>query len=219
MGMVTVHRVTAATDSLLDPDASAWQGVAGERIELDTTPLVLQPSDYVQVKWKTLDYGQAPRLDVSAVHNREAVFFRLHWEDPTDDSKLDDTANFPDQAGVMLPIADDAPISEMGLPDKPVNMWLWRADLETPLYVTATGRGTSMRHHESPLLGKGVHREGAWSVVVARPFNVALESQYVVPLAPGLTHKCTFAVWQGSNKERGGLKAYGPIWQPLEVES
>jgi DMSO reductase family type II enzyme heme b subunit len=127
-------------------------------------------------------------------------------------------ANFPDQAGVMLPITEDAPISEMGLPDKPVNMWLWRADLETPLYVTATVRGTTTRH-ESPLLGKGAYRDGAWSVVVARPFNVGLAAQYVVPLAPGMQHKCTFAVWQGSNKERGGLKAYGPVWQPLEVEA
>jgi DMSO reductase family type II enzyme heme b subunit len=97
-------------------------------------------------------------------------------------------------------------------------MWLWRADIETPHYVTATGRGTTKRH-ESPLQGKGVYREGAWSVVLARPFNVGLEVQYVVPLAPGMTHKCTFAVWQGSNKERGGLKAHGPTWQPLEVEA
>jgi len=217
--MVRARSITADTTTLLEPHADAWGAIGDERIELDMVPLVLQPSEYVQVKWKTLPYGQIPHVLVRAAHNREALFFRLRWHDPTHDLFIDDAANFPDQAGVMLPIGEDAPISEMGLPDQPVNMWLWRADMDTPLYVTATGRGTSMRHHESPLLGSAVHEDGGWTVVIARPFNVPLASQYVVPLAPGMSHKCTFAVWQGSNKERGGLKAHGPIWQPLEVES
>jgi len=217
--MVTARRVSADTQTLLDPNADAWRSIGSERVELDATPIVLQPSEYIQVKWKDTPYGETAAVSVSAAHNREAIFFRLSWDDATDDSRPNDMANFPDQAAVMLPITDDAPISEMGLPDKPVNMWLWRGDLETPLYVTATGRGTTVRHPESPLLGKAAYGEGGWSVVIARPFNVGLAAQYVVPLAPGMQHKCTFAVWQGSNKERAGLKAYGPVWQPLEVES
>jgi DMSO reductase family type II enzyme heme b subunit len=217
--MVTARRVSVATDALLDPGDAAWRGMAAETIELDATPLVLQPSDYIQVKWKDTAYGETPQLRVSAAHNREAIFFRLEWGDATDDSRPNDMSDFPDQAGVMLPITDDAPISEMGLPDKPVNMWLWRADLETPLYVTATGRGTTVRHPDSPLLARASHDGGSWSLVIARPFNVGIAAQHVVPLAPGVQHKCTFAVWQGSNQERGGLKAYGPVWHPLEVES
>jgi hypothetical protein len=27
-----------------------------------------------------------------------------------------------------------------------------------------------------------------------------------------------FAVWQGGNQERGGLKAVSPDWEPLEIE-
>ena len=81
-------------------------------------------------------------------------------------------ADFPDQAGVMLPIKDDAVIEQMGDAAKPVNMWLWRADVETPFYVTAAGRGTTTRHADSPLSGRGAWRDGAWAVVVSRPFNV-----------------------------------------------
>jgi len=217
--MVTARRLTAATDRLLDPAADEWNGLTEERIELDATPLVLQPSEYIQVKWKDHPHGLLDSVQVAAAHNRDAIFFRLRWDDPTDDSHPNDMANFPDQAGVMLPIADDAPISEMGLPDKPVNMWLWRADLDVPFYVTATGRGTSVRHPDSPLLGKGIYANAQWTVVISRPFNVSLPAQHIVPLAPGMTHKCTFAVWQGSNKERAGLKAHGPVWQPLEVEA
>ncbi len=216
--MVTAVRVSASDDALLDPEGSGWSGVAVERIDLDPTPIVLQPSEYVQNKWKPLGHGNTPEMRVAAAHNGTAIFFRLEWEDGTDNSRPNDMADFPDQAGVMMPIKDDAPISEMGLPDKPVNMWLWRADLEAPLYVTATGRGTSVRQKETPLAGRGVWREGVWRVVVSRPFNVSLPAGVVVPLAPGVSHKCTFAVWQGSEKERAGLKAYQPVWQPLEVE-
>jgi DMSO reductase family type II enzyme heme b subunit len=216
--MVRAVRVAATDEALLDPDGSGWRGVETARIDLDPTPIVLQPSEYVQNKWKPLGHGELPEVRVSAAHNGTAIFFRLEWEDETDDGRPGDMANFPDQAGVMLPIKDDAPISEMGLPDKPVNMWLWRGDMETPFYVTATGRGTSVRQKDSPLSGRGAWREGVWRVVVSRPFKVSLPAGIIVPLAPGVTHKCTFAVWQGAAKERGGLKAYHPTWEPLEVE-
>lgn len=216
--MVTVKRVTAAGDALLDPESELWRTVPEEAIALEPTPLVLQPSEYVQVKWATLRHGATPQARVRAAHNGDLICFRLEWDDPVDDSRPDDTGNFPDQAGVMLPIGDDAPISEMGLPGQPVNMWLWRADLETPLYVTATGRGTATRHPASPLKGRGVWRAGVWRAVIARPFAIDLPPEIVVPLSPGARHKCTFAVWRGSDKERAGLKAYQPLWQPLEVE-
>lgn len=216
--MVTAKRVTVAQDALLDPENPVWDSVPEENVALQPTPLVLQPSEYVQVKWATLRHGVIPEVRVRAAHNGDLLCFRLEWDDPTDDSRPNDTANFPDQAGVMLPIGADAPIAEMGLPGQPVNMWLWRADVPTPFYVTATGRGTTTRHRDSPLRGTGVWRGGVWRVTIARPFALSLPAEIVVPLSPGAQHKCTFAVWQGSNKERAGLKAYQPLWQPLEIE-
>ncbi len=213
-----VAKVTASSESLLDPEGAAWRSAAEEIVQLDPTPLVLQPSEYIQVKWADLKHGETPEVRVRALHNGEDIFFRLEWDDATDDSKPGTMSDFPDQAGVMFPIKDDAPISEMGLPDQPVNMWLWRADIETPRYVTATGRGQATRHAESPLKGRGLWRNGVWSVVIGRPFSVDLPADVVAPLAPGATHKCTFAVWQGSAKERAGLKAHGPLWQELEIE-
>jgi complex iron-sulfur molybdoenzyme family reductase subunit gamma len=217
--MVKAVQIWVSGDQLLDPEGDLWRGIAKERIALQATPPILQPSEYVQNKWTSLPYGQTPEVRVAAAHNGKAIFFRLEWDDAVDDSHPNDMANFPDQCGVMLPIKDDAPIAEMGMPATPVNMWLWRADLETPHYVTAEGRGTTTRHPDAPLTGKGVWRNGVWQVVLSRPFNVSLPAAFVVPLAPGLKHKCTFAVWQGSNKERAGLKAYQPLWQPLEIEA
>jgi steroid C-25 hydroxylase gamma subunit len=216
--MVKAARRSESVDALLDPDAAAWRSLGTERVQLLPTPLALQPSEYVQNKWAALHHGATSEVRVAAAHNGQAICFRLEWDDAIDDSHPTDMADFPDQAGVMLPLKDDAVIEQMGDASKPVNMWLWRADLETPFYVTAMGRGTTTRHADSPLSGRGAWRDGAWTVVVSRPFNVSLPAALVVPLAPGMTHKCTFAIWQGSNKERGGLKAYGPVWQPLEIE-
>jgi DMSO reductase family type II enzyme heme b subunit len=40
-----------------------------------------------------------------------------------------------------------------------------------------------------------------------------------VNLGPGDTGKVAFAVWQGANQERGGLKATSLDWEPLEIEA
>jgi len=211
-------RVDAELQDLLDADAAVWRRVPQERIELQKTILALQPSEYVQTKWATAGYGVTPEVRVAAAHNGSDICFRLEWNDSTDDGQPDDMSEFPDQAAVMMPIKEDAPIAEMGMPDQPVNMWLWRGDADPPLYVTASGRGTTVRHKESPLAGRGSWRDGVWRVVIARPFNVSLPAGAVVPLAPGVSHKCTFAVWEGSRQERGGLKAFQQLWQPLEIE-
>lgn len=217
--MVKAARVSASGDVLLDPEGDTWRSLATERIQLMATPLVLQSSEYVQNKWAALHHGATSEVRVAAAHNGQALFFRLEWDDAIDDSHPTDMADFPDQAGVMLPLKDTAVIEQMGDTANPVNMWLWRADIETPHYVTATGRGTSKRYAESPLSGRGRWRDGAWAVVISRPFNVSLPAAVVVPLAPGMKHQCTFAVWQGSNKERAGLKSYGALWQTLEIEA
>jgi DMSO reductase family type II enzyme heme b subunit len=216
--MVSVARVSDSSETLIDADAGAWRGLGTQKVALMATPLVLQPSEYVQNKWATLHHGATSEVRVAAAHNGQAIFFRLEWDDAVDDSHPTDMADFPDQAGVMLPLKDTAVIEQMGDEANPVNMWLWRADVDTPYYVTAAGKGWATRQADSPLSGRGRWRDGVWAVVISRPFNVNLPAAVVVPLAPGMKHQCTFAVWQGSNKERAGLKSYGAVWQPLEIE-
>jgi DMSO reductase family type II enzyme heme b subunit len=216
--MVTAVQIWTSNETLLDPENALWLGMAKQRVTLLASPIVSQPSEYIQNKWASKTWGGTPEVRVAAAHNGKSIFFRIEWDDPVDDSHPTDMADFPDQCAVMLPLKDDALIAEMGAPALPVNMWQWRADIPVPHYVTAEGRGTTTYYADSPLSGKGVWRDGVWQVVISRPFNVNLPAALVVPMAPGLKHKCTFAVWQGSNKERGGLKAYQPLWQPLEIE-
>ena len=183
---------------------------------LEPTPVGSQPSEYAVRAWKDRPYGLTSRLRVAAAHNGEALFFHLSWQDDTRDDAIADTDRFTDAAAVLFPVRLDAPLQAMGSPEQPVNAWYWRPDLESPLSVTATGLGTTVRDTNGSLAAAAAYGEGGWQVVISRPF--AVEGDAAVPLRRGITRKVAFAVWQGSNQERAGIKAVTLEWQPLEIE-
>ena len=74
-----------------------------------------------------------------------------------------------------------------------------------------------MRHPDGFLEAGAQYADGEWAVVIARP--LAVRGDAAVPLAPGQKGKVGFAVWQGSDRERAGLKAVTLDWQPLEIEA
>jgi DMSO reductase family type II enzyme heme b subunit len=167
--------------------------------------------------WKERPYGLAGQLLVTAAHNGDVLAFRLTWEDATRDDKIPDTDRFTDAAGVLFPLRSDAPISTMGDPDRAVNAWYWRSDIEEPLSVTATGLGTSVRNSNGSVAAQGAYRRGRWQIVISRPFGARGDGE--VALRPGQTAKVGFAVWQGSNQERAGIKSATLEWQHLEIEA
>ncbi len=183
---------------------------------LEPAPWASQPSMYVLNAWKERPYGLTSQVRVAAAHNGEALFFRLSWQDETKDDSMGDTDRFTDAAAVLIPIRRDAPLQAMGSPEQPVNAWYWRPDLESPLSVTASGLGTTVRHQNASLTASASYGRGGWQVVISRPF--AVEGDAVVPLHRGMTTKVAFAVWQGSNQDRAGVKAATLEWQPLEIE-
>ncbi len=215
--MVTAVRVSAPTDSLLDPEAAQWRGLSEEPLALTPTPLLAQPSAYVVAAWTERPYGLVKEVRVRAAHNGEALLFRLAWADETRDAGISDADRFPDAAAVLFPLKGDAPLSNMGTKEQPVNAWYWRPDLEQPINVTAAGLGTTVRHPNGSLRAGAQHKSGGWAVVIARPF--AVRGDTAVTLSPGQAGKMGFAVWQGSNQERAGIKAVTLDWQPLEIEA
>ena len=214
--VVTAVRLSAATERLLEPGASEWRSVPEEPLGLSPTPLGAQPSVYVLVAWPDRPYGLLEQLHVRAAHNGQSLLFRLAWPDETKDDHIQDTDRFFDAAAVLFPLKADAALTSMGSPDQPVNGWYWRPDLERPLNVTATGLGSTVRHPDAFLQAGAQYEDGEWAVVISRPF--AVSSDAAAPLAPGQRGKVGFAVWQGSNQERAGLKAVTLDWQPLEIE-
>ncbi len=217
MSVIKVKRVAAGASRLLDPDAPDWRSAPEESLGLSPTPLLSQPSLYVQAKWKDGGYGVTANIRVKGAHDGTAIFLRLAWDDASKDDSIDDTNRFADAAAVLFPVKDDAPLTSMGSPDQPVNAWLWRADLESPFSVTAQGIGTAVRTSDPALVAQAAYGSGGWSVVISRSLTSATLG--AAQLSPGQRAKVAFGVWQGSNAERAGLKAVTLEWQDLEIEA
>jgi DMSO reductase family type II enzyme heme b subunit len=215
--MVKVHRLDVEEPRLLAPDSPEWGSLPDSEFGLAPTPISAQPSVYVQAKWRDRPYGGGVRLSVRAAHNGETIFFRLSWPDESKDDGIRDTDQFADAAAVVFPVKGDAPLQSMGSPQAPVNAWYWRPDSESPLSVTANGLGTTLRHKNGSLRAAATYGSAGWRVVISRPMVVRQEG--MVQLRSGWQRKVAFAVWQGANQERGGLKAVTLDWEPLEIEA
>jgi DMSO reductase family type II enzyme heme b subunit len=214
--VVRVKRYTGDSSQFRDPTASLWRTVPQEALPLDPAPLLAQPSPFVQASWRDRPYGLVDRLLVQAVYSDSEISFRLQWEDPAADAAIDDTDAFGDAAAVLFPLKSDAPLTSMGSPQEPVVIWYWRPDIERPYLVRAEGIGTSSRQ-TAAVEAAGRHDGAGWAVVLSRGLDQGAADGVV--FAPGRRGKAAFAVWQGANAERAGIKAATLQWQPLEIEA
>jgi hypothetical protein len=80
--------------------------------------------------------------------------------------------------------------------------------------VVAEGFGSVTHLSQQTAIGRGVHEDGGWRVVVAVP---AAREGVGAPLAPGSSWPVAFAVWLGSEENRGGRKHFAN-WQTLVLE-
>jgi complex iron-sulfur molybdoenzyme family reductase subunit gamma len=215
-----VKRVDASTEELLDPQAVAWAEAEELAVDMLPTAIALQPTEYIQKTYENRTYGEVTSVKVRCLHNGDSMLIRIEWEEPSPSVALDDVNAFADGCGVLFPVAGDAVITEMGSVSQPVNAWHWRADYnDKPNSVTSTSRGTSVRYKTNRLVARSARKGDAWQVVMGRPFVVAEPHRRMIELKPGKTVKAGFAIWRGANQERGGIKAYSPVWNDLVIEA
>ena len=81
--------------------------------------------------------------------------------------------------------------------------------------VVAEGFGSVTHLLDQTADGHGVHEDGRWRVAMAFPADRAGVGD---PLAPGTSWPIAFAVWLGSQENRGGRKHFAD-WQTLVVEA
>jgi len=212
---VKAARLQLALRTLLNPASPQWQRVPEEVVPLIGTPLHLQPTRYIRATWADRPYGVVRSLRVRAAFSSSHLFIRLQWPDPNRNVDRGDGTLFPDAAAVLFPLNGDAPLLTMGSPQAPVNAWYWRADLERPQNLVAHGLGTVERAEGPELWARAQWQEGQWHLVLAR----ALEGggATAVSLSPGAKVKVAFAVWEGGNQERAGLKSFSGQWRELEI--
>ncbi len=216
--MPTIRKAAVAKATLLDPKAGVWREAEAVKLQLQPTPVAMQPSKYIRETYDQSAVGAVRELEVRALHNGSEIFWRLEWPDPTRDDDVSEANRFADGVAVMFPFGEDAPLITMGSQAQPVNQWHWRADLEKPYNVTTAGLGTTYRTPESFIEARAVWEGGRWAVVLARPLKTPDPDNHV-PFQPGQTVKAAFCVWEGSNQERAGLKSYTPLWTEFTLEA
>lgn len=206
-------------DAILQPDAEVWRAQQAETVKMKGTPLDMQPTAAIKVAWAGKKIGIVEQVQVAAVHDGERIAFRLEWDDPTEDSVISDDTSFVDGCGILLPTVPYAPMAIMGAIGMAVNAWFWIADENgRGRHLMAEGLGTTRTIDYDQVRGYGVHRDGRWHVVITRAMQVESTDE-PVQLEPGQSTGFGVAVWEGSRRERAGIKAVsGDDWIALEIE-
>ncbi len=214
-------KTNLSREQMLDPAARLWSSIPGELLKMDATPLANQPSEYIKASRDAKQIGKIKNLMVQAAHNGADVFFRLTWENDSQTTEITDNNIFPDGCGILMPLkGGDPPIDEMGSKDWPVNAWFWRADFKDgPRNTIAQGLGSTVFSKKCPIQAKGLWGQGAWAVVFARALALPEQKDEAVQLAAGGAVKIGFAVWEGSNGERAGVKSFSKEWRELAIET
>lgn len=215
-------RVDVESGVLGNPGAPLWAAFPARKVALVPAPVGLQPSKYVQGKWRDGQFGHTRSAGLQAAHNGQELAFRLEWvcEQRADGGK--DNDQFADAAALLFPLTEASPLM-MGAEGAPVNIWYWRADRSQAAHNNvAEGIGTS-RLTSSPLIAtQAAHGQGRWALVFRRALAVpaaAPASASVVGFSPGGSCRAAVAVWSGAGAERAGLKAFSPEWVELELEA
>ena len=206
-------------EAMLDAESPLWSAGSSQELPMIGTPAGLQPTAAIRNSYTGKKIGAIERVKVSAAHNGRELAFRLEWEDASENDSLDDTTDFPDGAAVVLPSVKDAPIITMGAPNQAVNAWYWRADEKAGLgrQVIAEGLGTSRTVDRELVRTRGIWKGGRWQVVIARALRVE-SSEPLAQLQPGEATGFGVAVWEGSAKERAGIKSFSGNWIELALD-
>jgi DMSO reductase family type II enzyme heme b subunit len=207
-------------DAAAEPGSSLWRATKPEAVPLIATPIGLQPNTTIQVSWMPpKKIGATTGVEAAAIHDGETIAFRLAWEDEQENGEIGDITGFPDACGVLFPAVTGAIVSTMGAPGLGVNAWYWRADEDgRGRQVVAEGLGTTRTVDVELVRGRGVWEAGRWQVVISRSMRIQT-SELVAQLEPGQTTGFAVAVWEGSNSERAGIKAYSGEWRELQLEA
>lgn len=128
------------------------------------------------------------------------------------------------QFPVKSPEGTKKPHFLRGDPSNPVHLWLWQADAEAAgarAVEEAVSRGWSSAPKTQPedqqqLIGKGMWKDGRWSVVMRRPLTTPDKND--VQFVPGAFIPVAVNAWDGSNGEHGLVMSLS-TWRYVFLEA
>ena len=143
------------------------------------------------------------------------LYLRMRWPDASENTSTS-RSDFADGAAVQFALGDSATTSfMMGAPTGPVNIWYWKAGQEQAQNLAAGGFGSTTPLAAAGLSSSSVYRDnGEWVVVFSRPLEQAGEHQVQLGKVPA---SMAFALWQGDQKQRDGLKHVSMGWVSLQT--
>ena len=194
--------------------ASLWAAVDEVLVEMVPAPLGLQPNEYIVVSWTDRPYGELETLKVASVHDGSQIAVRLAWANARPESGAGEA--FPDSAALAFPVRGDPELTQMGSPEAPIHALHWQARKNVIRSVLASGIGTSRSGPEVNQSISAGWSQGVWSVVFVRTLKSPEDGATLVPGSP---LRIGFAVWNGSNQERAGIKAVSEDWIEFTLET
>ncbi len=203
-GSKTIRVLSAPGTDAASPEAAIWK-------RAPVTQVALQPAfpGYPSIVGTPV----TQQLTAQAVRADGRLFVRLTWSDSTANTAIKDTNQFVDGAAVQFPVNGRTTTSPfMGDAQNTVNIWHWLADGRTE-NILAQGFGTATVMPLEGLRSTSLRTRDGWEVVIARPLRV--KSDDGVNLLGRHTIPVAFAVWDGANQERDGLKAVTLQWWQL----
>ncbi len=123
-GVTLTAKATDAEVPLDDPLASVWQSAAPLEIPLSEQNVTVP-----------FGGGGIRTITVRALHDSDSIFFRLEWDDPTEDLSAFAPQDFRDAAAIQFPAqgVSTTPSFCMGQPGGEVNLWHWKADWQADI--------------------------------------------------------------------------------------
>ena len=191
---VPVDHMPGEGDALTGPDGSAWSEVEAVTIPLSSAPSGLPNANDVSTG----------SVDVQAARTDTALYVRMQWDDPSQNTTAETPTEFADAVAMQLPAeADTHPAIAMGSQETKVNVWYWNARSGTE-EILAGGPGTSTA--VDPMVeAESQYEDGSWTVVFERELTVDSEDRTQFDMQTDVD--ASFAVWNGGNDERSGVKA------------
>lgn len=193
---------------LEDPEAEAWEEVDSETVVLSSADSGLPGADDTSV-------GLA---DVETAYTDERIHIRVTWDDAEPAEDVTDPREFPDAVAVQFPLEQEAePAIAMGSEDEPVNVWYWNAD-DGVEELYAGGMGSTTEMEDSAVSAEATHTGDEWQVVFTRELEA--DERQRTDFATDQRLNVAFAVFDGTNQERAGVKAASE-WHhyPLDPEA
>lgn len=210
----SIQVLRAATD-LSDPDNILWREAGEYQMDLGLAPPV-HPS--INLRYDPTHKPVSVYLRVATDGN--SLYLRMRWAD-TSHNIATGRSDFADAAAVQFSLGDAATTSfMMGATNGPVNIWYWQAGQEQAQNLAAGGFGSTTRLQPGGLSASSSYREnGEWVVVFSRPLNQTGEHEVQLD---AMRASMAFALWQGEERQRDGLKHVSMGWvslSPAETSS